>query len=111
MNTVLYFLGMAGNPGGAQQQGNPLLSFLPLFVIIAIMYLFLMRPQAKKQKEHRQMLQTLEKGDKILTTGGIVGEIVGIREKEDMLIVRIADNVKVDMVRGAVAQVLRKRSE
>lgn len=111
MNTVLYFLGMAGNPGGAQQQGNPLLSFLPLFVIIAIMYLFLMRPQAKKQKEHRQMLQTLEKGDKILTTGGIVGEIVGIREKEDRLIVRIADNVKVDMVRGAVAQVLRKRSE
>jgi len=111
LNTVLYFLGMAGNPGGAQQQGNPLLSFLPLFVIIAIMYLFLMRPQAKKQKEHRQMLQTLEKGDKILTTGGIVGEIVGIREKEDMLIVRIADNVKVDMVRGAVAQVLRKRSE
>jgi len=111
LNTVLYFLGMAGNPGGAQQQGNPLLSFLPLFVIIAIMYLFLMRPQAKKQKEHRQMLQTLEKGDKILTTGGIVGEIVGIREKEDRLIVRIADNVKVDMVRGAVAQVLRKRSE
>jgi preprotein translocase subunit YajC len=108
LNPVFYFLGMAGNPGGAQQQGNPLLSFLPLFVIIAVMYLFLMRPQAKKQKEHKKMLDSLEKGDKILTTGGIFGEIAGIKEKEDVLIVRIADNVKVELHRTAVAQVIKK---
>jgi preprotein translocase subunit YajC len=107
LNPVFYFLGMAGNPGGAQQ-GNPLLSFLPLIVIIAVMYLFLMRPQAKKQKEHRQMLEKLEKGDKILTTGGLFGEIAGVKEKEDVLIVRISDNVKVELLRSAVAQVIKK---
>ena len=111
MNPVFYFLGMAGNSGGAQQQGNPLLSFLPLFVIIAIMYLFLMRPQAKKQKELKQMLEALEKGDKVLTSGGIVGEIAGVKEKENMLIVKIADNVKVEMLRSSIAQVIKKKSE
>lgn len=106
---MIHFAGMAGT-GGAQQP-NPLMNFLPLILIIAIMYFLLLRPQAKKQKEHRAMLDALEKGDRIITTGGIVGTIAGIKEKENLLIVKIADNVKIELSRSAVAQVLKKKAE
>lgn len=90
---------------------NPLMTMLPLFAILVIMYFLLIRPQAKRQKEQRAMLDKLDKGDKILTVGGIIGTIVGIKEKENLLIVKIADNVKVDMTRTAVAQVLKDTPE
>ena len=106
MHHILCILGMAG--GGSGQGGNPLLGFLPLLLIIFVMYFLMIRPQAKKQKEHRAMLEKLEKGDKILTTGGIIGNIAGIKENEGLLIVKIADNVKVELSKNAVAQVIRK---
>ena len=86
---------------------NPLLQLLPLFFILIIMYLLLIRPQSKRQKEHKAMMEKLDKGDKVLTASGIVGTIVGIKEKENLLIVKIAENVKVDMTRNAIAQVLK----
>jgi preprotein translocase subunit YajC len=97
---------MAGSaPGGASPQGgNPILGFLPLFLIILVMYFLILRPQAKKQKEQRAMLDGLQKGDRILTAGGIVGTIAGIKEKEGLLIVKIADNVKIELTRNSVAQ-------
>lgn len=102
-------MGAAGT-GGAQQT-NPLMNFLPLILIIAIMYFLLLRPQAKKQKEHRAMLEALEKGDKVVTTGGIVGTIAGMKDKDQFLILKIADNVKIDVARSAVAQVMKKKTE
>ena len=104
------FLLMGGSGSGGGQGGNPLLGFLPLILIIVIMYLLMIRPQAKRQKEHKAMLEKLEKGDRILTAGGIVGTIAGIKENEGLLIVKIADNVKVEVSRSSVAQVLKKRS-
>lgn len=109
MNQIIHFLGAAGT-GGAQQS-NPLMNFLPLILIIGIMYFLLLRPQAKKQKEHRAMLESLEKGDKVITTGGIVGTIAGIKDKESFLIVKIAENVKVEIARSAIAQVIKKKTE
>ena len=106
---VLLLMGASGSGGG--QGGNPLMSFLPLLVIIVIMYFLLLRPQAKRQKEHRSMLEQLQKGDRILTAGGIVGTIAGIKENEGLLIVKIADNVKVELSRNSVSQVLKKRSD
>jgi preprotein translocase subunit YajC len=93
---------------GAPQDGqaNPLVSLLPFLIIILIMYALILRPQMKRQKEHRLMLESIKKGDKILTTGGIIGTVVGIRSKDDVLIVKIADNVKVEMSRSAVAKKL-----
>ena len=102
-------MGASGSGGG--QQGNPLLGFMPLVFIIVIMYFLMIRPQAKKQKEHRAMVEQLQKGDRILTSGGIIGTIAGIKENEGLLIVKIADNVKVELSRGSVAQVLKKKSE
>jgi len=106
---VHHVLMMMGSSGGGQG-GNPLLGFLPLVLIIFVMYFLMIRPQAKKQKEHRAMLGKLEKGDKVLTAGGIVGTVAGIKENEGMLIVKIADNVKIEITRSSVAQVLKKKT-
>lgn len=92
-----------GQPGGG---GGGLMAFLPLILIFLIMYLLIFRPQQKKQKEHQRMLDSLKKGDKIVTSGGIYGQIVGIKEREQTLIVKVADNVKVELSRASVARVL-----
>ena len=105
---ILLLMGASGSGGG---QGNPLLGFLPLVLIIFVMYFLMIRPQAKKQKEQRAMIEALQKGDRILTAGGILGTIAGIKDNESVLIVKIADNVKIELSRQSVAQVIKKKSE
>jgi preprotein translocase subunit YajC len=97
--------------GSAPKGGNPFLSFLPLLLIIFVMYFLLLRPQAKRQKQQQEMIKNLQKGDKVLTTGGIVGTIAGIKEKEGLLILKIADNVKVELARQSVTQLLNQKAE
>ena len=99
---------MAPPAGGGGQTANPLLSFLPLLAIIVIMYFLLLRPQAKRQKEQKLMMANLQKGDRVVTVGGMIGTIAGFDEKDSLVILKIADNVKVDVTRSAVAQVLKK---
>ena len=106
MYSFLLLMGASGTGGG--QGGNPILGFLPLILIVFVMYFLMIRPQAKRQKEHKAMVQQLQKGDKILTSGGIVGTVAGIKEKESLLIVKIADNVKVELSRNSVTQVFKK---
>jgi len=98
MNTVLYAMGAPG----AQQSGNPLLSLLPFVLIIVVMYFLMIRPQAKKQREKNKMLQELQPGDEILTIGGLYGKIEGVKDK-NILIVKIAKDVKIYIARSAVA--------
>ncbi len=109
VNHIFLVLGMAGQSTGQGSQSNPLLGFLPLVLILVIMYFLMIRPQAKKQKEHRDMLNTIEKGDKVLTAGGIIGTVAGIKEKEKVIILKIAENVKIEISRGSVAQLLKKK--
>lgn len=109
MNHIFLVFGMAGQNAAQGSQSNPLLGFLPLVLILVIMYLLMIRPQAKKQKEHRQMLNTIEKGDKILTAGGIIGTVAGIKEKENTLLLKISENVKIEITRSSVAQLINKK--
>jgi len=104
--TLLFYVMGASGSGG--QGGNPLIGFLPLVLIIVIMYFLMIRPQAKKQKEHKAMIQNLQKGDKILTSGGIIGTVQGVKDTEGLLIVKISDTVKVELSRNAVSQVFKK---
>jgi len=101
--TLFLFLAAAGSSqqGG---QGNAMGLLLPFILIFGIMYLLIFRPQAKKQKEHRLMLDSLEKGDKVITAGGILGTIAGIREKENIVILQIAKDVKIEVTRGSIAR-------
>ena len=97
-----------GTPPGGQGQGNPFALWLPIILIFAIMYFLIFRPQAKKQKQQRMMIEALKKGDKIITSGGIHGTIAGIKEKEGTIIVKIDDNTKIELVKSSVAQVVEK---
>ena len=90
--------GGAGAPGGGGLLATPL---VPIILMLAIMWFFLIRPQQKKQKEHRAMLGNLKKGDRIITTGGLYGRITGITDTT--LTVEIADKVRVKINRGYVA--------
>lgn len=89
----------------APAQASPLGGLLPLIVIFVIFYFFLIRPQQKRAKEHQKMLSAVKKDDQILSTGGIYGTVTGV--KGDILEVKIADNVKVQMAKSAVAQVIQ----
>jgi preprotein translocase subunit YajC len=87
---------------------NPILGFLPLVVILAIFYLLVFMPMQKQRKQQAEMLRELKNGQIVLTTGGIVGSIVGINE-DDTLILRIKpDNIKIQVARSAVASLVQE---
>ena len=78
-----------------------LLQFVPLFLIL---YLLLIRPQQQQRKKLNEMLKALKKGDRVLTTGGIIGTVIGVDEAKAVL--KIADDVKVEFSKSSIVQVL-----
>ena len=84
--------------------------FIPLILIFVIFYFFLIRPQQKKVKEHKAMVEGLKRGDKIITTGGIVGTVERIIDNEKVE-VNIAENVNVEIVRASGIQALANTAE
>ena len=80
---------------------NPILQFLPFILIFGIFYLLLIMPMRKRQKKHQELLSKLSKGDRVVTTGGIFGTV--IEAEGEVLTVRIAENVKIQVARTAVA--------
>ena len=84
---------MGPTPQGGQGQGGGLMGFLPLVIIFVIFYFLLIRPQQKRAKEQKSMLDNLKKGDKVIVSGGEYGVIEEV--KEHSVIVKIAENVKV----------------
>ena len=90
--------------------GQGISSFIPLILIFVIFYFFLIRPQQKKVKEHKKMVESLKRGDKVITTGGIVGSIERIID-DDKVEVTITDDVKVEVVRATGIQALLNTTE
>ncbi|WP_372948636.1 preprotein translocase subunit YajC [Mariniphaga sp.] len=78
------------------QDANPLMSFLPLLLIVVVFYFFMIRPQMKRQKEVRKFRESLAKGDKVVTTGGIYGRIVEVKETTIVLEIAKDIHIKVD---------------
>jgi preprotein translocase subunit YajC len=83
-----------------------LLSLLPLLLMFVVLYFIMIRPQIKRQKEHKAMVEALAKGDEIVTAGGVAGRISKLGD--NYLGVEVADGVEVQVQRSAVAQVLPK---
>ena len=81
-------------------------AFWPIILMVVIFYFLLWRPQKKQQKKRQEMLESLKPGAKIVTVGGVMGNIVSLHD--DYLVVRIADRVEIKVTRAAVAQVLGK---
>lgn len=101
------FLAQASAPAGAPSApGSNLMSFLPFVLLIAAMWFLMIAPQRKKQKEHAKMLSSIKSGDEILTSGGIYGTVVSV--KDDRFVVRIADGAKVELAKGFVQSVEKK---
>jgi preprotein translocase subunit YajC len=94
----------AAASGGDMQ--SSLMSMLPLLLMFVVLYFVMIRPQMKKQKEHRAMLEALAKGDEIVTAGGLVGRVSAMGDS--YLSVELAEGTVVQLQRQAVTQVLPK---
>jgi|TARA_B110000116_G_scaffold29603_1_gene22266 preprotein translocase subunit YajC len=91
-------------------EGSGIGQFIPLILIFVIFYFFLIRPQQKKVKEHKAMIENLKRGDKVITSGGITGTIERLIDN-DTVEVEIAENVKVDIVKNTGIQSLLNTQE
>lgn len=75
-------------------------------LIFVIFYFLLIRPQQKKQKQHQNMLESVKKGDRVVTSGGVYGTVVGV--KDNVVVLRIAEDVKVEFVKSAISSIVTK---
>ncbi len=91
-------------------EGSGIGQFIPLILIFVIFYFFLIRPQQKKVKEHKAMVEALKRGDKVITSGGITGTIERVIDNEKVE-VEIAENVKVEIVKATGIQALLNNTE
>lgn len=91
---------------GAPPPGGSLMEFLPLIALLAVFYFLVLRPQQKRAKEHRAMMEALQKGDEVLTVGGIMGRVIKVGETYAS--VEIADNVVVQVQKETIQSVLPK---
>lgn len=80
--------------------------FVPLILVFLIMYFLIMRPQQKKMRQHRDMVEALKKGDSVITQGGIIGKVMAVRDDE--VEVEIAQGVRIRVVRATIAQVVNR---
>jgi len=103
---LLLALGQPAQPG--QQQPPMWTSLVPLVLLVVVFYFILIRPQQKKQREHAAMLKTVRAGDKVLTSGGIVGTVVSVKEKT--LSIRSAD-AKFEVTKSAISEITERSGE
>jgi preprotein translocase subunit YajC len=91
-------------PGGA---ADPFLTFLPLILIFVVFYFLLIRPQQKRIKEHKAMIDAVRRGDKVVTGGGIIGTVVKVNDDNEVT-VEIAEAVRVRVLKGTISSVMQK---
>ena len=87
--------------------GQGIAQFIPLILIFVIFYFFLIRPQQKRVKDHKTMVESLKRGDEIITSGGIIGTIERVME-DDRIEVDIGENVKVKIIKSTITSLLKK---
>ncbi len=88
-------------------EGGAFAQFIPLILIFAIMYFLLIRPQQRKLKAHRAMVENLRRGDQVVTQGGLIGKVSKVKD-DDEVEVELAANIKVRVVKSTIAQVVSK---
>ena len=83
--------------------GQGIAQFIPLILIFVIFYFFLIRPQQKRVKDHKAMVEALKRGDEVITSGGIIGIVDRVME-DDRIEVNIGDNIKVQVIKSTITQ-------
>jgi preprotein translocase subunit YajC len=103
---------MLATPAYAQAAGGGaaggMISLVPILLIFVIMYLLMIRPQQKKMKQHKAMIEALRRGDQVVTSGGIIGKLVKVDDAKNEVEVELAPNVKVRVVRSTISHVVSK---
>jgi preprotein translocase subunit YajC len=97
------------NVGTTTPKPNPLMPYLPFVLILVVMYILFFRAPKKKQAEHRQMVQSLQKNDKVQTIGGIIGIVVDVKDDEVTLKVDESNNTKIKVAPSAIGKNLSKQ--
>jgi preprotein translocase subunit YajC len=87
--------------------GQGITQFIPLILIFIIFYFFLIRPQQKRVKDHKAMVESLKRGDEVITSGGIIGTVERVME-DDRIEVSISENSKVQIIRSTITSLLKK---
>jgi preprotein translocase subunit YajC len=109
MTGLLYAMGSPPPAGESQPPpGGIMGAFFPFLLMMGVFIFLIILPQRRKQKEREEMLARLQKGDRVLTTGGIYGNIAGI--KENIVVVKVAEGVKLEFSKRAIVQVVKETS-
>ena len=91
-----------------QEQSNPLLAFVPLLLMFGVFYFLLIRPQRKKEKDRQTMIRDLKKGDRVVTSGGAIGTVLGV--KDGIVVLRVRDgDTQIEFLKSAVSNLLKEK--
>ena len=108
-NTLLSLL-LFAPPVAGQAAPNPLIQIVPLVLIFIVFYFFMIRPQQKKQKDREKVLDSLKRGDKVITIGGAHGTVAGIDTEKKTVLVQVNDSTKITFDRTAVANIEKQET-
>jgi preprotein translocase subunit YajC len=109
MNPVMLMAPPSGGGGGAGGGGSMILTLLPFALIFFIFYFLVIRPQSKRQKELAAMINSLKQGDRVLTSGGLYGTVMAM--KDNIAVLKIADQVKIEVAKSAITAVVERGRE
>jgi len=110
MHNILLSLFLFAPPVGGQAAPNPFVQIIPLLLIFIVFYLFMIRPQQKKQKEREKVLDSLKRGDKVVTIGGAHGTVAGIDTEKKTVLVQVSDTTKIKFDRTAIANIEKQET-
>ncbi len=108
-NTLLSLL-LFAPPVAGQAAPNPLIQIVPLVLIFIVFYFFMIRPQQKKQKDREKVLDSLKRGDKVITIGGAHGTVAGIDTEKKTVLVQVSDSTKITFDRTAIANIEKQET-
>jgi len=97
-------LAMAG--GAGQKQQSPMMLIGWLVIMVGLFYFMMIRPQQRKEKDRKQLISNIKSGDRVIFGGGLVGIVANVKER--LFVIKIADNMKVEVIKGAVTRVVQK---
>lgn len=102
-------MGGLGGQGGQAGQSSPVMMIGWLVIMVGLFYFMMIRPQQRKEKERRALLASVKSGDRVVFGGGLIGTVANI--KDPVLVIKVGDNMKMDVLRSAVTRVIQKDSD
>ncbi len=108
LDGMIRLMAMAPPPGGAAQQEGPGTFYWVgmMGIMVAIIYIMVLRPQRRREVDRKKLLESVKSGDRVIFGGGIIGTVTNVKDK--LLVVRVAEKVKMEVLRGAVTHVVQK---